>query len=163
MAVAQNMKSAMGPVISLASLERIIGVMGKTKGTVVAGGERMAGLSELDGTDFSIGNFFPPTVVTNIETTDELWIEEVFGPVVVVKQFKVGPISVFRSLLLIVLYRLRLKVSHWPMIASTAWGQEYGLRIYREHTEYPPSCRLVCVGSILITAMIPVLRGADSN
>lgn len=67
----------------------------------------MMGASELDGFDFSKGSFFPPTVVQDIDTDDELWKEEVFGPVVVTKSFAVsffgtflftmGPISCNRT------------------------------------------------------------------
>ena len=57
--------------------------------SIVAGGEQMIGTSELDGFDFSKGSFYPPTVITEVETTDEIWQEEVFGPVVVVKRFEV--------------------------------------------------------------------------
>lgn len=49
----------------------------------------MTGKSELDGFDFSRGSFYPPTVISNVEITDEIWQEEVFGPVVVVKRFEV--------------------------------------------------------------------------
>ncbi|KAF8915794.1 aldehyde dehydrogenase domain-containing protein [Mucidula mucida] len=69
-----NPQSTMGTVISPQSLARIEGMMSRTKG-------------KLDGCDFSQGSFFPPTVVTELEITDELWVEEVFGPVVVVKKF----------------------------------------------------------------------------
>ncbi|KAF9054976.1 aldehyde dehydrogenase [Hymenopellis radicata] len=82
-----NPKSTMGTVISPQSLTRIEGMMSRTKGKVVTGGQRMTGVSELDGFDFSQGSFFPPTIVTELEITDELWVEEVFGPVVVVKKF----------------------------------------------------------------------------
>ncbi|KAF9076963.1 aldehyde dehydrogenase [Rhodocollybia butyracea] len=71
-----NPKSSMGSVISARHLERIEGMVG-----------RMIGKSELDGFDFSKGSFYPPTVITDIEVEDELWQEEVFGPVVVVKRF----------------------------------------------------------------------------
>lgn len=50
----------------------------------------MTGISDLDGFDFSKGSFYPPTVITNVEVEDEIWQEEVFGPVVVVKRFKVS-------------------------------------------------------------------------
>lgn len=50
----------------------------------------MTGTSELDGFDFSKGNFFAPTIVSEVSPNDELWREEVFGPVVVVKRFKVN-------------------------------------------------------------------------
>ena len=80
----------MGTVISEKSLERISSMLQRSKGKIVAGGARMTGPSPLDGYDLSRGAFFPPTVVTDIETQDELWQEEVFGPVVVVKGFSVS-------------------------------------------------------------------------
>lgn len=49
----------------------------------------MAGTSDLDGFEFSRGCFYPPTVLEDVGTEDELWREEVFGPVVVVKKFEV--------------------------------------------------------------------------
>jgi len=49
----------------------------------------MSGFSELDGFDFSKGAFYPPTVLTNVNTEDDIWQEEVFGPVVVIKRFMV--------------------------------------------------------------------------
>jgi hypothetical protein len=58
----------------------------------------MSGISELDGFDFSKGSFFPPTVITNISVEDELWKEEIFGPVVVVKRFSVRKFSGWRSI-----------------------------------------------------------------
>lgn len=82
-----NPKSTMGTVISPQSLSRIEGMMSRTKGKVIFGGQRMTGRSELDNFDFSQGSFFPPTVVVDVDTSDELWAEEVFGPVVVVKRF----------------------------------------------------------------------------
>ncbi|KAJ3786574.1 aldehyde dehydrogenase domain-containing protein [Lentinula aff. detonsa] len=82
-----NPKSTMGSIISLSQLERIEAMVGRTKGRIVGGGRRMTGVSDLDGFDFSGGSFFPPTVVTDISLDDELWQEEVFGPVVVVKKF----------------------------------------------------------------------------
>ncbi|KAF7355549.1 Aldehyde dehydrogenase [Mycena sanguinolenta] len=56
-------------------------------GDVLTGGRRMTGKSELDGFDFDGGSFFPPTVIANIATSDPLWQEEIFGPVVVAKRF----------------------------------------------------------------------------
>ncbi|KIK67819.1 hypothetical protein GYMLUDRAFT_68842 [Collybiopsis luxurians FD-317 M1] len=82
-----NPKSTMGSVISPRQLERIEVMVKRTGGKIVAGGERMVGKSELDGFDFSHGSFFPPTVIVDIAVEDELWQEEIFGPVVVVKQF----------------------------------------------------------------------------
>ncbi|KAJ3871330.1 aldehyde dehydrogenase domain-containing protein [Lentinula edodes] len=82
-----NPKSTMGSVISLRQLERIEGMVGRTRGRIIEGGKRMSGISDLDGFDFGGGSFFPPTVITDISVEDELWREEVFGPVVVVKRF----------------------------------------------------------------------------
>ncbi|KAJ3732863.1 aldehyde dehydrogenase domain-containing protein [Lentinula guzmanii] len=82
-----NPKSTMGSIISVSQLERIEAMVGRTKGRIIVGGRRMTGVSDLDGFDFSGGSFFPPTVVTDISLDDELWQEEVFGPVVVVKKF----------------------------------------------------------------------------
>ncbi|KAE9410015.1 aldehyde dehydrogenase [Gymnopus androsaceus JB14] len=82
-----NLKSTMGSVISLRQLERIEAMVKRTRGKIIAGGERMTGKSDLDGFDFAGGSFFPPTVIADIEIEDELWQEEIFGPVVVVKRF----------------------------------------------------------------------------
>ena len=81
----------MGTVISMHHLKRIDAMVKQASKTasIVAGGEQMIGTSELDGFDFSKGSFYPPTVITEVETTDEIWQEEVFGPVVVVKRFEV--------------------------------------------------------------------------
>ena len=80
----------MGSVISEKALERIESMLqSDSKVKILAGGKRLTGNSSLDQFDFSRGSFFPPTVVTNVLTESALWREEVFGPVVVVKQFKV--------------------------------------------------------------------------
>lgn len=83
-----NPASSMGPVISKKSLQRIEAMLSRTNGTVVVGGSRMIGLSALDAHDLSKGWFFPPTIVELCDTNDELWDEEIFGPVVVVCRFK---------------------------------------------------------------------------
>ncbi|KJA29902.1 hypothetical protein HYPSUDRAFT_60748 [Hypholoma sublateritium FD-334 SS-4] len=85
-----NPKSTMGTVISMHHLKRIDATVKHAAKTasVVAGGEPMVGTSELDGFDFSKGSFYSPTVIADVETTDEIWQEEVFGPVVVVKRFE---------------------------------------------------------------------------
>lgn len=89
--LALNPASTMGTIISYRQLERIEKLV-QRKGAkdILAGGRRMTGKSSLDGFDFSQGSFFPPTVITNVSTEDDLWREEVFGPVVVVKQFSVS-------------------------------------------------------------------------
>lgn len=127
-----NPKSTMGTVISLRHLQRIEGMMERTAGKVVIGGERMDGQSALDGHDFSLGSFFPPTVVTDVSVEDELWQEEVFGPVVVVKRFSVC--LAMRSFRLgrpaNSLARTKPKVSLWQMHLNTVSGQAFGLRRY---------------------------------
>jgi acyl-CoA reductase-like NAD-dependent aldehyde dehydrogenase len=82
----------MGAIISVRHLERIDTIVSRRRsGTVLlAGGERMCGVSLLDGYDFSRGSFYPPTVIGDVAVEDELWQEEVFGPVVVVKRFVVS-------------------------------------------------------------------------
>jgi acyl-CoA reductase-like NAD-dependent aldehyde dehydrogenase len=88
--IAMNSKSTMGTVISSRHLQRIESMINRTGGKIIAGGERMLGKSELDAFDFSKGCFFPPTIISEINSDDELWKEEVFGPVVVVRSFSVG-------------------------------------------------------------------------
>lgn len=81
----------MGSVISRKHLERIERMIeSRQSGEIVAGGERMTGKSVLDDFDFSRGSFYPPTVITDVDTMDEIWQEEIFGPVVVVKKFRVS-------------------------------------------------------------------------
>ena len=88
---ATNPISTMGSVISQHHLQRIDAIVKRSFKTAVllAGGEPMTGVSELDGFDFSKGSFYPPTVIVDVGIEDEIWQEEVFGPVVVVKRFKV--------------------------------------------------------------------------
>lgn len=62
----------------------------RQSGTVLTGGKRMLGKSLLDHFDFSRGSFYPPTVISDVDVSDELWQEEIFGPVVVVKKFSVS-------------------------------------------------------------------------
>jgi len=83
-----NPQSSMGSVISSDHIERIESMIHSRKsGRIVAGGKRMTGKSALDGFDFSKGSFYPPTVITDVDTEDEIWQEEIFGPAVVVKRF----------------------------------------------------------------------------
>ncbi|KAF4619381.1 hypothetical protein D9613_005117 [Agrocybe pediades] len=85
-----NPQSTMGTVISPRHLQRIDEMVKRAaaKSTILVGGERMMGKSELDGFDFSKGSFYPPTVIADVGIEDEIWQEEVFGPVIVVKRFK---------------------------------------------------------------------------
>jgi acyl-CoA reductase-like NAD-dependent aldehyde dehydrogenase len=90
--IAMNPASTMGTIISKNHLQRIEKMVDErpAQARILAGGERLTGESTLDEFDFSQGLFYPPTVIDGVETHDELWREEVFGPVVVVKKFKVS-------------------------------------------------------------------------
>ena len=94
---AMNPSSTMGTVISTHHLKRIDAmVKARSSGALHAGGEPMTGESALDGFRFSSGSFYPPTVIADVSTSDEIWTEEIFGPVVVVKRFQVstdGPLE----------------------------------------------------------------------
>jgi 1-pyrroline dehydrogenase len=68
----------MGPVISKAQQERILGFLDRASGAnVLTGG----------GTNGDRGFFVKPTVVTDVKQTDEIVQREVFGPVVTVQRF----------------------------------------------------------------------------
>ena len=68
----------MGSVISSSQQERILGFLERATGaTVLTGG----------GANGSKGYFVQPTVVTDVEQTDEIVQDEVFGPVVTVQRF----------------------------------------------------------------------------
>ena len=68
----------MGPVISQAQQERVLGFLDRAKGaTVLTGG----------GTNGDRGFFVKPTVVVGRRAEDEIVQREVFGPVVTVQRF----------------------------------------------------------------------------
>jgi len=68
----------MGPVITQAQQERILGFLDRAKGaTVVTGG----------GTNGDKGYFVEPTIITDVSQDDEIVQREVFGPVVTVQKF----------------------------------------------------------------------------
>ena len=68
----------MGPVISKAQQERMLGFLDRASGAqVLTGG----------GTNGDRGFFVNPTVVAGVEQTDEIVQREVFGPVVTVQRF----------------------------------------------------------------------------
>jgi 1-pyrroline dehydrogenase len=68
----------MGPVISAAQQERVLGFLERAKGaTVLTGG----------GSVGSRGFFVTPTVVADVGQADEIVQREVFGPVVTVQRF----------------------------------------------------------------------------
>lgn len=69
----------MGPVISQAQQERVLGFLERAKGaTVLTGG----------GTNGDRGFFVKPTVIADVQQTDEIVQREVFGPVVTVQRFE---------------------------------------------------------------------------
>ncbi|KAH7345449.1 aldehyde dehydrogenase [Rhizoctonia solani] len=84
-----NPKSTMGPLISAAALARTESAISNLPphAKILHGGKRLVSPSPLDAFPLSSGNFFPPTLVANIQPTDTLWTEEVFGPVVALTQF----------------------------------------------------------------------------
>ncbi|OJA19329.1 hypothetical protein AZE42_00456 [Rhizopogon vesiculosus] len=81
-------RCSMGSIISPRHLDRIDNIVARRQsGTILTGGQRMMGKSSLNDFDFSCGSFYPPTVITDVDVKHELWQEEIFGPVVVVKKF----------------------------------------------------------------------------
>lgn len=83
-----NPVSSMGTVISEHHLGRIHRMVSScNSGRVLVGGHRMSGTSPLDDFDLSRGCFYHPTVIEDVDIKGEVWEEEIFGPVVVVKKF----------------------------------------------------------------------------
>ncbi|GAA6058641.1 hypothetical protein JCM10212_004052 [Sporobolomyces blumeae] len=87
--------SMMGPVISARQLGVVEGLVQDAKdngATIVCGGERMRGKSEIDDCDLGKGYFYPPTLIIGTAdkpaTTLRIWREEAFGPVLVVVPFE---------------------------------------------------------------------------
>jgi betaine-aldehyde dehydrogenase/aminobutyraldehyde dehydrogenase len=73
----------MGSVISQSQQERILGFLERAKGATVLTG----GGSAVGNGGGSRGYFVQPTVVTDVQQTDEIVQKEVFGPVVTVQRF----------------------------------------------------------------------------
>lgn len=90
-----NPESTMGPLVSAKQLSRVEmlvdDAVNSGKAKAIAGGRRMHGLSSLDGTDFSKGYFYEPTILVSGEGDSilgtRIWREEAFGPVIVVVGF----------------------------------------------------------------------------
>ncbi|MCX6140429.1 MAG: aldehyde dehydrogenase family protein [Candidatus Kapabacteria bacterium] len=72
-----NADAQVGPVINQRQLEKILSYVeiGRAEATCVLGGER-----DVDG-DKARGFFMKPTIFTNVERTDRIFQEEIFGPV----------------------------------------------------------------------------------
>jgi acyl-CoA reductase-like NAD-dependent aldehyde dehydrogenase len=92
-----NPDSTMGPLISarqLGNVEALVEeALSSGNAMVLCGGERMTGPSLLDGTDFSRGYFYPPTVLVGGRNSNDIlktriWREEAFGPVIVAAEFE---------------------------------------------------------------------------
>ncbi|KAI3333716.1 aldehyde dehydrogenase [Ustulina deusta] len=92
-----NPDSSMGPLVSAKQLQNVEKLVDEAVDTgaakVVTGGKRMTGISALDGTDFSKGYFYEPTVLVEATLPREkfqkttIWRREAFGPVIVVVGF----------------------------------------------------------------------------
>lgn len=91
-----NPDTMMGPMISLKQLsnaeklveEAMTGGFAKA----LCGGERLSGKSSSDGTEFSEGFYYPPTILVSVSensiTKARLWHQEAFAPIIVVAGFK---------------------------------------------------------------------------
>ncbi|KAI2622787.1 aldehyde dehydrogenase [Hypomontagnella submonticulosa] len=95
MGAPSNPESMMGPLISAKQLDRVETLVAEAldsgNAEVATGGGRLHGPSPLDGTDFSKGYFYQPTILISKENSSilqtRIWREEAFGPVVVVVGF----------------------------------------------------------------------------
>ncbi|KAI0098493.1 aldehyde dehydrogenase [Daldinia grandis] len=95
MGAPSNPESTMGPLVSgkqLSHVEMLVDeAVSSGKAKAIAGGSRMHGSSSLDGTDFSKGYFYEPTILVSGEGDSilgtRIWREEAFGPVIVVVGF----------------------------------------------------------------------------
>jgi 1-pyrroline dehydrogenase len=74
---AESEEIEMGPVISKAQQDRVLGFLDRAKAKVLTGG----------GTNGDRGFFVQPTIVTGVGQEDEIVQREVFGPVVTVQRF----------------------------------------------------------------------------
>ncbi|KAF2498211.1 aldehyde dehydrogenase [Lophium mytilinum] len=90
----KNVESMMGPLISAKQLGNVMTLVDDAINSdirVASGGQRLTTKSELDGTDFSKGYYYPPTVLYEAAekvTQMRIWKEEAFGPVIVVVGFE---------------------------------------------------------------------------
>ena len=77
--------SAIGPVISQASSERILGIIDHAvrsgEGRIVTGGTRLEG-------ELANGWFVAPTVIADVDPASSLAQNEIFGPVISVMRFR---------------------------------------------------------------------------
>ncbi|KAI1111718.1 aldehyde dehydrogenase [Nemania sp. NC0429] len=97
MGAPSNPDSTMGPLVSAKQLRGVEALVDEAVSggfaNVVTGGKRITGISALDGTDFSKGHFYAPTVLVDASPSErkilkaQLWRKEAFGPVIVVVGF----------------------------------------------------------------------------
>src|ERR1700755_3408070 len=90
-----NPACQMGPLISSNQLKNVIRIVDEATSqgvSILCGGSRMTGKSQIDDQDFNSGYYYPPTVLTDGPKTKiidtRLWKEEAFGPVIVVVGFE---------------------------------------------------------------------------
>ncbi|KAJ9144013.1 Aldehyde dehydrogenase [Coniochaeta hoffmannii] len=96
MGAPSNPDSMMGPLISARQLRNVEALVDEAlssgNGVALSGGQRMKGESPLDGTDFTKGYFYPPTVLSGKAPDTilkaRIWHEEAFGPVIVMAHFE---------------------------------------------------------------------------
>jgi len=78
-----DQSTAVGPVISEASLTRILGIVERARGAggrIVTGGQRLGG-------ELGEGYFLPLTIVADVDNQSEIAQREVFGPVLAITPF----------------------------------------------------------------------------
>jgi len=71
-----------GPLVSVKQLDILVE---QVKSATDSGAKIIAGGKKLD---IDNGNFYSPTLLTNINTKSKIWTEEVFGPALPIVQFK---------------------------------------------------------------------------
>jgi aldehyde dehydrogenase (NAD+) len=80
----RDVSTVMGPVISEGAVNRIMGFVDRAcasgSGRLVTGGRRLTG-------DLADGYFIAPTIFADMDNTEEVTREEIFGPVVSVLRF----------------------------------------------------------------------------
>ena len=132
-----NPQSTMGPIISAHHLQRIHSMVEtRSSGTILTGGEPLKDRSSLDGFNFSRGSFYPPTVIEDVSLEDDLWKEEIFGPVVVLRKFEVrAEISVTSTMASPPAFRPRARAWGSLTTRDTGLGPASGHKTYRVRTK----------------------------
>lgn len=90
-----NVESMMGPLISARQLKNVEALVDEAVSSgnaiTVTGGHRMTGTSSLDGTEFSKGYYFAPSLLASRQDDSilktRIWRQEAFGPVIVIVGF----------------------------------------------------------------------------